>query len=97
MGLWMNWMKIVRANKAACAILLFFALFSIFHFWLKPSISYTPDGEFRHFGLEYTDETILPIWLVSMVLGVICYLFVLYLCSLRVVKKALLQRRSYNR
>lgn len=74
-------MKLIRIHKVSYAILLFFIVFSIFHFVLKPSLTYYPDGSFRPFGLEYTDETFLPIWLVSLVLGVLSYLFVLYLCS----------------
>lgn len=74
-------MKTIRIHKVSYAILIFFILFSIFHFELKPSITYYPDGSFRPFGLEYTDETFLPIWLVSLVLGILSYLFVLYLCS----------------
>lgn len=74
-------MKTVRIHKVSYAILIFLILFSIFHFELKPSITYYPDGSFRPFGLEYTDETFLPIWLVSLVLGALSYLFVLYLCS----------------
>jgi len=71
----------IRVNKVSYAIFLFFIAFSLFHFFLKPSITYYPDGSFRPFGLEYTDETFLPIWLVSLVLGVLSYLFILYLCS----------------
>jgi hypothetical protein len=74
-------MKLIRIHKVSYAILFFFILFSIFHFVLKPSITYYPDGSFRPFGLEYTDETFLPIWLVSLVLGILSYLFILYFCS----------------
>jgi hypothetical protein len=73
--------KTIRVHKVSYAIFIFFIIFSIFHFVLKPSITYYPDGSFRPFGLEYTDETFLPIWLVSLVLGVLSYLFVLYICS----------------
>jgi hypothetical protein len=73
--------KMIRIHKVSYAIFIFFILFSIFHFALKPSITYYPDGSFRPFGLEYTDETFLPIWLVSLVLGVLSYLFILYICS----------------
>lgn len=75
-------MKMIRINKVSYAIFIFFIAFSLFHFFLKPSITYYPDGSFRPFGLEYTDETFLPIWLVSLVLGIFSYLFILYVCSI---------------
>lgn len=77
--------SLIRTNKAFCAIVIFFILFSAFHFIFKPSITYNEDGEFRQFGLEYIEDTFLPIWLVSMVLGVLSYLAVLYICSIRTI------------
>lgn len=74
-------LKAIRTNKVSYAIFFFFITFSIFHFGLKPSMTYYPDGSFRPFGLEYTDETFLPIWLVSFLFGILSYLFVLYICS----------------
>jgi|LauGreDrversion4_1035100.scaffolds.fasta_scaffold64863_2 hypothetical protein len=76
-----EWIKMIRNQKVSYAIFLFFIAFSLFHFFLKPSITYYPDGSFRPFGLEYTDETFLPIWLVSLVLGIFSYLFILFVCS----------------
>jgi len=75
------WMKAIRTNKVSYAIFFYLIIFSLFHYVLKPSMTYYPDGSFRPFGLEYTDETFLPIWLVSLVMGMLSYLFILYLCS----------------
>ena len=92
----------IRLHKVYYAIFLYFLLFSLFHFALKPSITYYPDGSFRPFGVEYTDETFLPIWLVSLVLGVLSYLFILYLCSVSPlpsssIARALSKTKRYRR
>ena len=97
-----SWLKMIRMHKVSYAISIFILLFSVFHFGLKPSITYYPDGSFRPFGIQYTDETFLPIWLVSLVLGVLSYLFVLYLCSVSPypspsVVRALTKTKRYRR
>ena len=45
---------------------------------MKPDFLYNKDGSIREFGIGYRNKTILPIWLLSIVLGIICYLVVLY-------------------
>jgi hypothetical protein len=54
---------------------------SIIH-WLKPACIYTNDGGFRPFGVGYRHKTVLPIWLVSILLGLLCYFAVLVLLSI---------------
>jgi hypothetical protein len=45
---------------------------------VKPSFLYNDDGSLREFGVGYKNKTILPIWLLSLLLGILCYLSVLY-------------------
>lgn len=77
----MDEFKFLRYHKVFSAIVLYFSLFSAFHFLLKPSFTYFPDGTFRPFGIDYTDETLFPLWLISIILGILSYLIILYLCS----------------
>jgi hypothetical protein len=44
----------------------------------KPAFLYNTDGSIREFGVGYKNKTILPIWLLSIVLGIVCYLIVMY-------------------
>lgn len=44
----------------------------------KPACFYNKDGSIREFGVGYKNKTILPIWLLSIVLGILCYLAVMY-------------------
>lgn len=44
----------------------------------KPHLFYNEDGSLKAFGVGYKNKTILPIWLFFILLGILCYLFVLY-------------------
>lgn len=67
----------IRENKPFVAILLFITIFGFIQI-MKPSCFYNNDGSIREFGIGYRNKTILPIWLLSIVLGILCYLAVLY-------------------
>jgi hypothetical protein len=47
----------------------------------KPAIFYNIDGSIRDFGVGYKNKTILPIWLLSIILGILSYIVVLYYLS----------------
>jgi len=67
----------IRDNVTLVSIILFIAIFSMIQL-SKPSFLYNNDGSIREFGVGYKNKTILPIWLLSIVLGIICYLIVVY-------------------
>jgi hypothetical protein len=67
----------VRVHKLSIAIVIFLLLFSIIHS-VKPALLYTPDGGFRQFGVGYKQKTVVPIWLVAIILAIFSYLGVLY-------------------
>lgn len=64
--------QLVRYNKISIAILMFLVIFSIIHY-LKPGLLYTKEGGFREFGVGYRNKTVIPIWLVSIILAILCY------------------------
>jgi hypothetical protein len=45
---------------------------------MKPGFLYKNDGSLREFGIGYKNKTILPLWLLSIVLGILLYTMVLY-------------------
>ena len=47
----------------------------------KPNFLYKKDDTFREFGLGYLKKTVLPIWLIVIVIAILCYLSVLYYLS----------------
>ena len=67
----------IRDNVTLVAIILFITIFSMIQL-SKPAFLYNTDGSIREFGVGYKNKTILPIWLLSIVLGIVCYLVVVY-------------------
>ena len=74
----MNSIKnLIRNNLAGSAILLYVIVFMIVQY-ANPSFIYNDDGSLREFGVGYSSKTVLPIWLIAIVLGILSYLFVFY-------------------
>jgi len=67
----------IRENITLVAVILFVIIFGIVQM-AKPACFYKKDGSIREFGIGYKNKTILPIWLFSLLLGILCYLAVLY-------------------
>lgn len=70
----------IAKNPTLVSILLFLVIFITIQIG-KPSFLYRDDGSIREFGIGYRNKTILPIWLLAIVLGILSYLFVLYYLS----------------
>jgi len=68
--------KFIRINKVNIAILLFLLSFTLVHI-IKPSLIYNKEGGFRPFGLGYKHKTVIPIWIISIILAIFSYLAVL--------------------
>lgn len=70
--------QVIYENKVIIAILLFIMVLSAIHS-LKPRIIYNEEGGFRQFGIGYKQKTIVPIWIASIGLAILCYVAVYYL------------------
>ena len=68
---------LLRENKPLFSIILFLVIFIIIYM-LKPAFLFLPDGSLREFGIGYKNKTILPIWLLSLILGIVSYLIVMF-------------------
>lgn len=68
---------LIKKNITSVAIILFVTFFFIVQYF-RPSFIYNTDGSLRHFGIGTKKKTVLPIWLVSLILAIFSYLFVLY-------------------
>jgi hypothetical protein len=76
--------QFIRKNVPLVSILLFIIIFGGIQM-LKPSFLYNPDGSLREFGVGYKNKTILPVWLLSLVLGILSYVVVLfYIAKIRI-------------
>jgi hypothetical protein len=67
----------VRNNVIIVAICIYIFIFGIIQL-IKPGFLYKQDGSIRQFGIGYKNKTIIPIWLLSIILGILSYLSVLY-------------------
>ena len=72
----MNTRSYIRQNITSVSILVFTIIFIIIQF-AEPNFLYNK-GKLRQFGIGTKQKTILPIWLLSMILAIFSYLFVLY-------------------
>jgi hypothetical protein len=81
----MNAIKnVIRNNLAGSAIVLYIIVFMLVQY-ATPSFLYNEDGSLREFGIGYSSKTVLPIWIVAIVLGILSYLLVYYV-SMPVVR-----------
>ena len=67
----------VQEPLTSVAIILFIMFYAGFIYW-KPAFLYRKDGSLRVFGVGYANKTVVPIWLLSILLAIMCYFVVLY-------------------
>lgn len=68
----------VRMNAPLCAIIVFLAIYGLV-VKFKPKMIFYEDGTIKDFGLGYKNKTIIPIWLVAVVLAIMSYMGVMYI------------------
>ena len=66
----------LRKNKVAVAILMFICVYALFYM-VKPGFAYNDDGSLKPFGLGYTNKSVIPAWIVAIILGILCYYVVM--------------------
>ena len=71
----------IKKNIVSLSILLFCTVFTIINV-LKPNILYN-QGAIRPFGINYSNTTITPMWLVTVIIAVISYIAILYIKTLK--------------
>lgn len=70
--------KFLRLNKVNIAILIFMIVFTLIHLY-KPILMYTKEGGFRQFGVGYKHKTVIPIWIVAIIIAIFSYLAVMFI------------------
>ena len=66
----------IRRNITSVSIIIFVVIFAAIQY-LQPAFLYNKDGSIREFGIGKKNKTIIPIWLISLVIAILSYLFVL--------------------
>ena len=67
----------IRRNLNSFAIVLFLILFVGIQV-VKPGFLYNHDGSLRQFGVGFNRKTVIPAWLLAIVLARLSYVIVLY-------------------
>jgi len=65
--------KIYMDFHTSLSILLFVFLYAILNY-VKPSFLFEPDGSIREFGIGREKKTIIPVWLMVLILAFLSYL-----------------------
>lgn len=66
-----------RRYKVQSAIMIFIVSY-IFVAMIQPKFCFGEDGNILQFGLNYKNKTIIPIWLVSIILAIFSYFMIYY-------------------
>ena len=75
----------IRRNITSVAIIIFVVVFCLVQVY-TPHFLYNEDGSLRQFGIGYKKKTVIPNWLVALLLAILSYLFVLYYLAIPKLK-----------
>jgi hypothetical protein len=67
----------IKRNITSFSILVFLAAFATIQSF-KPRFMYNEDGSLRQFGIGFQRKTVIPAWLVAIIIAILSYLLVLY-------------------
>ena len=73
----MTFDQFISSHNLLVSVILYVVIIGVV-FYYKPHLFYNTDGSLKQFGIGYKNKTILPIWLFFIVLGILCYLIILY-------------------
>jgi len=65
-------------NNINLTTIVIFLVFFIILIVSKPGFIFDKNGRPREFGLGYKNKTVIPIWLIIIILAIFAYLIVLY-------------------
>jgi hypothetical protein len=67
----------IRNNLIVVSIIIYIFLYGII-IALRPAFLYNTDGSLREFGIGLKRKTVIPAWLLAIILSVSSYFIVLY-------------------
>ena len=73
----MSLRNFIKKNIISFSVIVFVLVYVII-IKLKPNFLYTRDGTLRSFGLGYKNKTIIPLWLVAIIISILSYIVILY-------------------
>jgi len=72
----MAWQFFIKQHITTFSILVFLAVFTAVQAF-KPRFMYNEDGSLRQFGIGFQRKTVVPAWLVAIIIAILSYLLVL--------------------
>ena len=73
----MNCHRFVKNNKLVIIIALLVSFILVIH-QIKPAFLYERNGSIRNFGFGVKSKTIIPLWLIVIVMSILFYIIVDY-------------------
>lgn len=70
--------EFLKENKPLAAIILFVSIYLFIYVYKPKFLFQEPNNKIRDFGVGYKNKTILPLWLFSILLGIICYFIIVF-------------------
>jgi len=67
----------VQHNILLSSIIIFLILF-YFLYYTKPKFLFNDDDSLKEFGIGYKNKTVFPLWIFSIVIGILSYLIILF-------------------
>ena len=67
----------IKQHLTTFSILVFLAAFATIQAF-RPRFMYNEDGSLRQFGIGFRRKTVVPAWLVAIIIAILSYLLVLY-------------------
>lgn len=72
--------KFIQKHIQIASIVIFLTFYSLIVL-AKPGFLYNKDGSIREFGIGMKRKTVIPVWLLSIILGILSYYIMLYYSS----------------
>ena len=76
------YLKYITRNSTLFSILIFFVLFCLLYL-IQPQIVFDNTGCPRDFGIGWKNKTIMPLWLITILLAILSYFIVLNIVYLQ--------------
>lgn len=81
----MMYVDFIKKNIISSSIILFILSYTLIMI-IKPNIVFDKNGNLRDFGIGRKNKTILPAWLVSLIIAIISYLILTYIIVIPKIK-----------
>ena len=69
--------QFIKSNITMVSIIIYITIYCII-IYIKPSFLYNKNGNLREFGIGTKNHTVIPAWLLAIIISILSYFCVLY-------------------